>query len=121
MGKEENRSSNKMTIMGAKHAITLPNLFTYYEQDMLSPFFIYYYNNVYQGWHERWYSMMAIKKGNHEWFKETITIYEGKERLRIHNRYGWNFLNYLYIRRRNPKLDKWGTFVEIFITLLKNG
>jgi hypothetical protein len=36
--------------------------------------------------------MMAIKKGNREWFKETITIDEGKEILKFHNRFGWNFL-----------------------------
>jgi len=64
--------------------------------------------------------MMTVKKGNYEWFKETITIDEGKERLKIHNRYGWNFLDYLYTPRRNPKLDKWGTFVEKFETLPEN-
>jgi hypothetical protein len=41
--------------------------------------------------YERWYSMTVVKKGNYEWFKETITIDEGKERLRVHNRYGWIF------------------------------
>ncbi len=63
---------------------------------------------------------MIVKKGNHEWFKKTITIDEGKERLKIQNRYGWNFLDYLYTLRRNPKLDKWETFVEKFKTLLGN-
>jgi hypothetical protein len=43
--------------------------------------------------------MTAVKRGNGEWFKETITIDEGKERLRFHSRYGWNFLNYLYTPR----------------------
>jgi hypothetical protein len=58
--------------------------------------------------------MTTIKRGNCEWFKEIITINEGKERLRIHNRFGWNLLNYLYIPKRNPEFDKWGTFVEKF-------
>jgi hypothetical protein len=64
--------------------------------------------------------MTTVKKGNREWFKKTITIDEGKERLRIQNRYGWNFLDYLYTPRRNPELDKWETFVEKFKTLLGN-
>jgi hypothetical protein len=64
--------------------------------------------------------MMTIKRGNCKWFKEIITIDEGKERIRIHNRYGWNFLDYLYTPRRNPKLDKCGTLVEKFKTLLEN-
>ncbi len=64
--------------------------------------------------------MMIIKRRNHEWFKKTITIDEGKERLRIQNKYGWNFLNYLYTPRRNPNFDKWGTFVKKFKTLFEN-
>jgi hypothetical protein len=40
--------------------------------------------------------------------------------LKIHNRYGWNFLDYLYTPRRNSKLDKWGTFVEKFKTSPEN-
>jgi hypothetical protein len=62
--------------------------------------------------------MMIVKKRNHEWFQKTIKIDEGKERLRIQNRYGSNF--YLYTLRKNPKLDKWETFVEKFKTLLGN-
>jgi hypothetical protein len=64
--------------------------------------------------------MMDVKGGSCEWFKIYITIDEGKERLRIHNRFGWNFFNYLYTPRRNPKLDKWVTFVEKFKTLFEN-
>jgi hypothetical protein len=64
--------------------------------------------------------MTTITRGNREWFKKTVTIDERKERLKIQNKYGWNFFNYLYIARRNPKFDKWGTFVEKFKTLLKN-
>jgi len=52
--------------------------------------------------------------------KKTITIDEGKERLRILNKYGWNFFNYLYTPRRNPKFNKWVTFIENFKTLPKN-
>ncbi len=40
--------------------------------------------------------------------------------MRIHNRYDWNFLHYLYIARINPKLDKWQRFVEKFKTLPEN-
>jgi hypothetical protein len=58
--------------------------------------------------------MTTVKRRNYEWFKKIITIDEGKKRLRIQNTYGWNFFNYLYTPRRNPKLGKWGTFVEKF-------
>ncbi len=63
---------------------------------------------------------MVVKRGNYELFKETITIDEGKEILRFQSKYGWNFLNYLYRPRRNPKLDKWETFVEKFKTFHEN-
>ncbi len=63
---------------------------------------------------------MVVKRGNYEWFKETITIDEGKEMLRFHNKYRWNFLDYLYTPRRNPKPDKWETLVEKFKTLPNN-
>jgi hypothetical protein len=54
VSKEENRA-NKMTVMGVEHVITFPNLFTYYEQDLAkSIIFFDYYNNIYQGWSERW-------------------------------------------------------------------
>jgi hypothetical protein len=64
--------------------------------------------------------MMVVKKKNHEWFKKSITIDERQERLEFYSKYGWNFLDYLYTPRRNPKLDKWGTFVENFKTLFDN-
>ncbi len=54
VNKEENKA-NKMTIMGVEHVIAFPDFFTYYEQDMVrSIIFFDYYNNVYQGWFERW-------------------------------------------------------------------
>jgi hypothetical protein len=41
--------------MGVEHVIIFPYLFAYYEQHMVkSIIFVDYYNNVYQGWHERW-------------------------------------------------------------------
>jgi uncharacterized protein YneR len=49
--------------------------------------------------------MKVVKRENCEWFKKSITIDEGYERLKFYNRYGWNFLNYLYTPKRNPKLD----------------
>ncbi len=61
-----------------------------------------------------------IKRGKHEWLKETITISEGKERLKLHNKYGWNFLDYLRTPRRVPKFDTWGNFVDKFKTLPEN-
>ncbi len=64
--------------------------------------------------------MTVVKRRNCEKFKRTITIDEGKERLRIHIRYGWNFLDHLHTPRRNLELDKWGTFVENFKTILDN-
>ncbi len=63
---------------------------------------------------------MVVKRGNYELFKETITIDEGKEILKFHSKYGWNFLAYLYTPKRNPKLDKWETLVEKFKTFLEN-
>jgi hypothetical protein len=35
--------------------------------------------------------------------KETITISEGNERLRLHNKYGWSFLDYLYSPKKGSK------------------
>ncbi len=62
-----------MIVMDVKHVIAFLNLFTYYEQDTTkSIIFFDYYNNVYQGWHEKWQSMMVVKRRNYEWFKETI-------------------------------------------------
>jgi hypothetical protein len=47
LGKEQNRL-HKMTNIGVEHVITFPNLFTYYEQDMVkSIIFFDYYNNFY--------------------------------------------------------------------------
>jgi hypothetical protein len=44
-----------MNVMGVNRVIAFPNLFTYYEQNMAkSIIFFNYYNNVYQGWHEKW-------------------------------------------------------------------
>jgi hypothetical protein len=54
VGKEKNRT-NEMIVMGVEHVIVFTNLFAYYEQDMAKSItFFYYYNNVYQGWHEKW-------------------------------------------------------------------
>jgi len=64
--------------------------------------------------------MMTIKRGNCEWLKKTLKINEGTKRLRIHNKYGWNFLDYLYTPKRVPKLKTWGNFIEKFNTLLEN-
>ncbi len=44
-----------MIVMGVEHVIVFPNLFTYYEQNVAkSIIFFDYYNNAYQGWHEKW-------------------------------------------------------------------
>jgi hypothetical protein len=46
LGQEENRS-NKMTIMGVEHVNAFPNLFTYYEQNMVKSIILFdYYKNV---------------------------------------------------------------------------
>jgi hypothetical protein len=52
--------------------------------------------------------------------KETITISEGKERLKLYNKYGWNFLDDLYTPKKAPEFDTWGNFIKKFKTLLKN-
>jgi hypothetical protein len=64
--------------------------------------------------------MTVVKRGSCELLKKTITINEGNERLRLHNKYGWNFLDYLYTTIRAPKLDTWGNIIEKFKTLLEN-
>jgi hypothetical protein len=63
--------------------------------------------------------MTVVKKGSHEWLEETITINEGNERIRLHNKYGWNFLD-CYTPIRVPKLDTWRNFIEKFKTLPQN-
>jgi hypothetical protein len=46
---------NKMTFLGAKQVLIFPNLFTYYEQDMMKfVLLLDYYNNVYEGHYEKW-------------------------------------------------------------------
>jgi hypothetical protein len=45
---------------------------------------------------------------------------KGKERLRIQNKNGCNFLDYLYTPKRALELDTWGNFIENFKTLPKN-
>jgi hypothetical protein len=64
--------------------------------------------------------MMTIKRGNCEWLKKTLKINEGTKILRIHNKYGWNFLDYLYTPKRVPKLKTWGNIIEKFNTLPEN-
>jgi hypothetical protein len=64
--------------------------------------------------------MMAVKRGSCESLKKPITINEGNERLKFHNKYGWNFLDYLYTPIKAPKLDTWGNIIEKFKTLLEN-
>jgi hypothetical protein len=44
-----------MIVMGVEHVIVFPNLFTFYEQNIAKSIIFYdYYDNVYQGWHEKW-------------------------------------------------------------------
>jgi len=64
--------------------------------------------------------MTIVKRGNHEWLKEFITISETKERLRLHNKYVLNFLDYLYTPRKVSELDTWGNLVGKFKTLHEN-
>jgi hypothetical protein len=63
--------------------------------------------------------MTIVKIRSCEWLKETITINEGKERLRLQNNHGWNFLDYLYTPKRALELDTWGNLIENFKTLPK--
>jgi hypothetical protein len=56
-----------------------------------------------------------------KWLKETISVEEGKEKLRQHNNYGWTLVNYLHMSRNKPKCNEWSCFVEIrFKQLLEN-
>jgi hypothetical protein len=67
--------------------------------------------------------MTTVKRGNREWFKKTITIDEGKERLRIQNRYVWNSLDYLYTPKENSKRDKGEYLLKIlkhYLRMFKN-
>jgi hypothetical protein len=46
---------NKMIVLGAKQVLVFPSIFTYYEQDMAkSMILLDYYNNVYEGYCEKW-------------------------------------------------------------------
>jgi hypothetical protein len=54
MGKKDSRVNN-MIHLGIEQVLTFPNLFTYYEQDMVKFILLFdHYNNVYQGWYEKW-------------------------------------------------------------------
>jgi hypothetical protein len=64
--------------------------------------------------------MTFVKRRSHEWFKETITISERKERIRLHNKYVWNFLDYLYTPKKVLEFDTWGNLVGKFKTLHEN-
>jgi len=55
-----------------------------------------------------------------EWFKEILTIEEGKERLQQHSNYGWSFVDYLHTPINTPELDKWNCFVDKFKSIPKN-
>ncbi len=45
-----------------------PNLFTYYEQDMIKfVMFFDYYNNIYQGWYEWLKEVITIEKDQKDW------------------------------------------------------
>ncbi len=77
--------------MGAEHVIILPNLFTYHEQNMIkSIIFIDFANNLCQGWFEIFQIMTTVKRGSQEWFKKFIKLRQGKEKLRLQNKYCWN-------------------------------
>jgi hypothetical protein len=63
--------------------------------------------------------MIAIKREK-EWLKETISVEEGKTRLKQHNNNGWTLVNYLYTLRNKLKCSEWSYFVERFKQLSKN-
>jgi hypothetical protein len=53
--------------------------------------------------------------------KETISVEEGKEKLRQHNNYGWTLVDYLHMLKNKPECNEWRCFVEIkFKQLLEN-
>jgi hypothetical protein len=63
--------------MGAKHVIVLPNLSTYYDKDMAHLFILLLLQCISRmAW--EMVERTTIKKGNHEWLKETIIINEWK-------------------------------------------
>ncbi len=45
---------------------------------------------------------------------------EGKPRLRLYCKYGWNFQSYLSTPRNALELNEWRNFVREFKTLLEN-
>jgi hypothetical protein len=65
------------------------NFFIYDEQDMAKSELVVNNNNVYQGWHKRWWAMSTITPGE-EKLKEVITIDMAWERLSQLNRFGWS-------------------------------
>jgi hypothetical protein len=69
-----------------------------------SKLIIIYYNNVYQGWHEWWWTMSTFTLGQ-EKIKKVIIIYMVQEILHWLNKFGWFIVEYLYTlestRKRN--------------------
>jgi hypothetical protein len=61
-----------------------------------------YYNNVYQGWHEQWWSMSIITQREKK-LKVVITIEMVQERLRQLSNFGWFIPKYLYTFQKVPK------------------
>jgi hypothetical protein len=53
---------------------------------------------------------MIVIRRESELLKEVITIEEGKERWREHNKYGWSFVDYLYTLKKNIRTHN----VELF-------
>jgi hypothetical protein len=71
--------------------------FNYYEQSMAKwKLKVNYYNNIYQGCHERWWAMSTITQGEGK-LKEVIIIDMAQRRLRQLSNFGWFIVQYLYI------------------------
>ncbi len=51
-----------------------------------------YYDNVYEGYYEKWQIMILVEIED-EQMKEIIIVEEVKQILRINYNYGWNFQN----------------------------
>jgi hypothetical protein len=78
------------------------NFLTYYEQDMAkSKLVVSYYKNVYQGWHEQWWSMSIITQREKN-LKVVITIEMVQERLCQLSNFGWSIPKYLYTLQKVP-------------------
>jgi hypothetical protein len=63
---------------------------------------------------------MTTIRRDKERIKETISVKEGKTRLRQHNNYGWTLVNELHTLENKTKCNEWSCFVKKIKQLPEN-